>query len=187
MKHPLQTLIKKYANSPAIQQLVLNMNDYFSPHANLEQFFQLVWNVDTAEGYGLVIWGRIVGVGNVVTISAFDTFGFNQGGSAYTGFGQGPFNSGNNSSQNVILSDSAYRSVIMAKALFNISDGSTKGINQILLNLFPGRGNCYVAVTGPLQIAYTFDFPLTPVESAIITQLGVLPRPCGVAASVVVP
>lgn len=187
MRHPLETLITKYANSPAIQQLVLNMNDYFSPQANLDQFFEQIWNIDTAEGYGLIIWGRIVGVGNTVTISAFDTFGFNQGGAGFTGFGQGPFGGINNSTQNVILSDPAYRSVIMAKALFNISDGSIKGINQILLNLFPGRGNCYVAEISPLEIAYTFDFALTPVEYATITQLGILPRPCGVAASVVVP
>lgn len=187
MQNPAQTLAGEFANSPVIAQLVENFNDYFSPDANLEQFFNLVWNIETAEGYGLIIWGRIVGVGNVVTVQASNPFGFSQGGSSYTGFGQGPFLNGENATQNAVLSDSAYRQAILTKALFNITDGSTKSVNQILLNLFPGRGNCYVAETGSLQIAYTFDFPLTAVEFATISQLGILPRPCGVAASIVVP
>lgn len=187
MLDPIQTIVSEYANSPVIFQLVQNFGEYFSPSANIEQFFNLIWNIDTAEGYGLLIWGEIVNVGNVVTIQAFDTFGFNQGGAGYTGFGQGPFSTGQNVIENVALSDTAYRGVILAKALFNICNGSTQAINQILLNLFPGRGNCYVAELGPLSIAYTFDFALTPVEFATITQLDILPRPAGVAATVVVP
>lgn len=185
MRDALQTVITKYANSPAIIQIVENFNQYFSPYANIEQFFDLIWNIETAQGYGLIIWGRIVGVNDIVTVSGFDTFGFNQGGSSYTGFGQGPFSNGSNTTENVVLSDDAYRNVILAKALFNICDGSIPGINQVLLNLFPGRGNCYVAETGPLAFSYTFDFTLTAVEFATITQLGILPRPSGVAATIV--
>ena len=40
--------------------------------------------------------------------------------------------------------------VIFAKAAANITDCSIPAINQILLNLFPSRGNCYV-VDGPNQ------------------------------------
>lgn len=187
MRDPTQTVQSKFANSPAILQLVENFDQYFSPSANIEQFFNLVWNINTAIGYGLIIWGEIVNVGNVVTIPAYDTFGFNQGGSSYTGFGQGPFSGGASSTENVALSDSAYQQVILAKALFNICNGSTQAINQILLNLFPGRGNCYVNEVSPLVIEYVFDFALTAVEYATITQLNILPRPCGVATSVVVP
>lgn len=187
MLNPTQTVSDEYANSPVILQLVENFNQYFSPYANIEQFFSLIWNIETAQGYGLTIWGEIVNVGNVVTIEGFDPIGFTQGGPTYTGFYQGPFQIGSNVTENLQLTEDAYRQVILAKALFNICNGSTQAINQILLNLFPGRGNCYVAETGPLAIAYTFDFALTPVEFATITQLNILPRPAGVAATVVAP
>jgi uncharacterized protein YigE (DUF2233 family) len=40
--------------------------------------------------------------------------------------------------------------------------------------------------TNNMVMTYTFMFPLTSVELAIVTQSGVLPRPTGVHASVVV-
>ena len=57
---------------------------------------------------------------------------------------QSPFYSGAVLTSNFNLSDDAFRTLIFAKALANISDGSIPAINQLLLNLFPRRGNCYV-------------------------------------------
>jgi Protein of unknown function (DUF2612) len=37
-----------------------------------------------------------------------------------------------------------------------------------------------------MTMTYTFAFQLSPVELAIVTQSGVLPKPTGVLASVVV-
>ena len=184
MQSPQSTVIRQYGNSPALTQLVQNMNDYFDPSANLGNFFTQIWNIDTAQGYGLIIWGRIVNVGNTIQVTNPDYFGFSQAG--LDGFSQGPFYSGEATTATFVLSDDAYRQVILAKALFNICDGSIPAINQILLNLFAGRGNCYVQETGPLMMAYVFTFALTPVEYAIVTQLGILPRPSGVATSVMV-
>ncbi len=207
-----QTVITEYVNSPALTQLCLNIEQYVSVDADLDQFYDDIWNIETAVGWGLLIWGRRIGVINTVTVPTTAYFGFNQGG--YQGFGQGPFYSGENLTQEVTLSDNAYRLAILAKAAFNICDGSIPAINQILLNLFPGRGNCYVqegsggsldlegggsldlegggdilledTTTGAWQMSYVFDFALTPVEYAIVTQLNVLPRTSGCAANVVV-
>jgi len=85
-------------------------------------------------------------------------------------------------------SDPHYQAgVYYAKALANISDGSIPSINQVLMKLFPSRGNCYVADGENMTLAYTFAFTLTPVENAIVSQSGVLPKTVGVAASVVQP
>ena len=62
-----------------------------------------------------------------------------------------------------------------------ISDGSIPAINQILLNLFPDRGNAWVTDGQDMTMTYTFGFQPTPVELAIIETSNVLPRTTGVA------
>ena len=43
----------------------------------------------------------------------------------------------------------------------------------------------YVTDGLDMTMTYTFAFQLSPVQSSIVFNSGVLPRPCGVAASVV--
>ncbi len=40
------------------------------PTADLNAFYDLVWNVATAQGWGLDVWGRIVGVTRNLNIPA---------------------------------------------------------------------------------------------------------------------
>src|ERR1700731_1609022 len=89
------TVLSQYANSPTIMQLVKNLNDYIDPTNNINAFFNMIWNIDTAVGYGLDVWGRIVGVGRVLKIATVDYFGF-QGPSGASGlpWNQGIFYSG---------------------------------------------------------------------------------------------
>lgn len=82
------------------------------------------------------------------------------------------------------LADPAFRDAILAKALANISGTSNFDINRVLQQLFPGRGKCYVEEVAPRVIRYVFHFPLTPAELNIILYKKIIPRPCGVAFSV---
>jgi hypothetical protein len=92
---------------------------------------------------------------------------------------------------NYTLLDGPFRTLILAKALANISNATIPAINQILINLFgpegllPVEGNCYVTDGLNMTMTYTFGSTLTPVQLAIVQQSGVLPRPCGVEATVV--
>lgn len=183
-----QTIISQYANSPILTQLLVDMQAYIDPTANFNAFFDNIWNVNTAQGEGLDIWGRIVGVSRTLTISTAKYFGFEQQAPAVDVFGPGgesPFFSGGTATDNFNLSDQAFRTLIFAKALSNITDGSIPSINQILLNLFPGRGACYVTDGEDMTMTYTFNFALTPVEVAIVSSSGALPKPVGVDATVV--
>lgn len=182
------TILSQYANSPIITQLCVNMGQYVDQTKNFSDFFDNVWNIDTAFGNGLDIWGRILGVSRVVQLTGGSQpfLGFEEPGTptTLTPFGQAPFFSGQSVSSNFSLSDTAYRTLLLAKALANICDGSIPAINQILRNLFPGRGNCYIADGLNLTMTYTFAFALSPVELAIVQTSGVLPRTSGVAVSV---
>lgn len=186
------TILSQYANSPTIVQLITNMNAYLDFSANLDAFYNLVWNVDTAVGYGLDVWGRIVGVGRVLRIAGAAFFGFSgPGGPSGLPFNQAVFFNGESLTSNYALLDDPYRALILAKALANISDGTIGAINQILINLFgangplPIAGNCYVTDGEDMTMTYTFGSPLNPVQTAIVFQSGVLPKPCGVLSSVV--
>jgi hypothetical protein len=254
-----QTILSQYADSDRITGLIETFFDATDQTANFDAFYDLIWNLDTAEGYGLDVWGRIVGINRVLQVVKDQYFGFAEAGDAlpfgdarFLGysdhfgfkeagdaqpFGQAPFardpfsgqkvfagvdpNAGGGIfyvsgqlTSNYALSDQAYRQLIFAKAAANITDGAIPSVNRILLNIFPGRGNCYVQEGSVpayfgfaeatnaqpfnqapfyngepipyMAFSYVFRFPLTPVDRAVIAQSGVLPKPVGVAASVVV-
>ncbi len=180
------TVISQYANSSIITQLIGNFFQYIDPTSNLASFFDLMWNVDTAQGYGLDVWGRIVGVIRTINLpNAGRYLGFEEQSVTIDPFNQSPFYAGVPLTTSYQLSDDAFRILIYAKALANISNGSIPSINQLLLNLFPGRGNCYVTDGLNMSMTYTFTFALTSTEVAIITQSGILPKSTGVSATVV--
>ncbi len=186
------TLLSQYANSPTIVQLVRNMDAYFNPNDDIVAFFNLLWNVDTAVGYGLDVWGRIVGVGRVLEIATVDYFGFTgPSGASGLPWNQGIFYHGQNLTSNFRLADGPFRTLILAKALANISNATIPSINQILINLFgpdgplPVMGNSYATDGENMTMTYTFGSTLDPVQRAIVFQSGVLPRPAGVTATVV--
>jgi Protein of unknown function (DUF2612)/Concanavalin A-like lectin/glucanases superfamily len=144
-----KTVISQYGNSSAVTQLLTNFFQYVDQTANLDSFFDNIWNIDTAQGAGLDLWGRIIGVIRTVFVpSSNKYFGFEEATTISADpFNVSPFFSGQPLTNNFALSDTAFRLLLLAKALSNISDGSIKSINQILINLFPGRGNAY-AVDG---------------------------------------
>lgn len=181
------TIISQYANSPAITSLLINFFECVDQTQNLSDFFDFVWNIDTAKGHGLDVWGNIVQVSRSLNIiNAGKNLGFQEATSVSADpFGQSPFYKGDPVTTVFLLTDDAYRVLILAKALANISDGSIKSINQLLMNLFPNRGNAYVTDDGDMVMSYVFEFALSAVEAAIVTQSNVLPKPTGVAVSYV--
>lgn len=182
-----RTLISQYAASPIVSTLIELMPQWLNTDANVDLFYNNIWNILTAVGYGLDVWGRILGFSRVVAVSIPNKyFGFTEGGTTdYDAFGAASFYSSQQTTQNVSLPDSTYRQCLMAKAAANIWNGSIPGLNAILLGLFPFRGACYVTDGPGRAMTYTFNFPLSVIEVAIVSS-GLLPRPTGVAATVVV-
>jgi len=182
-----QTIISQYANSPILTTILLNLFQYLDQTVNLENFFDQVLNIDTAVGYGLDRWGRVLAVNRVLSIGIGPKyFGFDEG-LDYDSFGPGgqsPFYSGQKLTQNYLLSDDGFRVLLLAKAFSNICDGSIASINRLLVMLFGSSGRCYVVDSGGMAMIYKFEFPLSPLQYAILVQSGVMPRPTGVQATV---
>lgn len=151
MNDPSITIISQYANSPALTGMIDSFNAAVDTTDDLANFYAWVWNVSTAQGFGLDIWGRIVGVTRTIQTSP-----------------------------PTVLTDTQFRSLILLKALANISIATSKSINTLLTNWMTGRGVCFVSDLGQMEILYQFAFALEPFEVQIITQSGIFLRPAGV-------
>ncbi len=179
-----RTIISQYGNSATITQLIANMDEYLDPRADFDAFYDFVWNVETAQGFGLDIWGRIVNIGRELQIPNDPLyFGYSEAIPGSYPFDEQPFFSGTApATKTYILADDAYRQLILVKALANISATNAPSLNQLLQNMFASRGRCYVNDLGGMELRYTFEFLLTDYELAIMTQSGALPIPAGVGA-----
>jgi len=176
-----ETIISQYANSPTLLSLLNNINQCIDPQVNLFNFYNQVWNVNTAVGYGLDLWGRIVGVSRLISTNQASTF-FNFYESLIgTPFGPGgnaPFLNGAVGTGIIRLDDPTYQNLILAKALANISICSIPIMNKVLTMLF-GTGVSVVDY-GSMQIQINVTGNLTPIQLAILNFSGVIPRPAGV-------
>lgn len=171
--------MKQYASSPILNSLQDYRKEYFSQDWE-EEFYNNIWNIDTAQTYGLDVWGRIIVIGRYVEIAQSNYFGFTTDPESWRPFDQAPFYIGEVASNTFYLNDEAYRAFLLAKALANISATDCASINKSLMSLFAGRGNAYVVESAPMEIEYVFDFLLEPWERAAVRTSGVLPRPAGV-------
>lgn len=174
------TLLSQYANSPILRTIITNLNRNIDPQADFDTFYRQVWNVDTAVGYGLDVWGRIVGVNRVLHLAIGGYLGWDEATDA-SPWNQGIWYGKGALTTNFSLSDDAFRRLILAKAASNITDGSIPAINRILLDLF-GQG--YVRDNLDMTMTLVFSETLDPVDFAIVVQSGVLPQPAGVTITV---
>jgi Protein of unknown function (DUF2612) len=182
MDNPEQTLLAQYANSPTISALVGYGNDWIDPQSSIDAFVSRVWDIKTAKGFGLDLWGKIVGVSRVLNVPGnYKFFGFEN--SDDNPFGQEPFYA-DSSANSFSLTDDAYRRLIMAKAMANISTGTCQNINKLLQYLFKDVGTAYVLDLLDMRMRYVFEGDLSAADAAIISNSGVLPRPAGVLVEV---
>lgn len=172
------TVISQYAHSPVMLEIIKSMNESIDPRHNIQAFYDDIWNISTAKGYGLDVWGAIVGIDRRVKVTAQDVnIGFSDG---FTPFNDGVWSIGANSANIYRLDDEAYRNVIMIKAAGNIIYATAYHINKLLSKLFEKRGRAYFVKNGTMAARYLFEFYLNPVERSMIRQSDILPRPTGV-------
>ena len=174
-----QTVLSQYYNSPTLMAMIESFND----------------DIETAVGYGLDVWGQIVGVSRYLQISASNYFGFDESVTTPTlttgaqPFNQAPFSLGVAATSTYALADAQYRRLILVKAAANISNLSIPSINALLQAEFGTSdgtnpyGDAYVIDSGGMAFQYHLTFVPSAVQIAIINNSGVFPRPAGVSVS----
>lgn len=183
------SIISQYSNSPVLCQIIANFNAGVDPNYLLEQFYNLIWSIDSAVGYGLDVHGRRVGVGRTLTVDAGDYLGMEGlSGASGDSFNNGIFYSGQATTGNFNLTDDAFRQLILAKAAANITNDSILALNAIFMDiLFPSRGNVYVIDNQDMTMVYHFTFKLLPYEVSLVNALANFMTPSGVSFTVVHP
>ena len=173
--------MSQYANSPIICSLIKGLNDCLDPGATIEEFYDIGWNVKTAQGFGLDIWGRIVGVGREINMTPDDArvFGFETGDASFYPFNNRPFSAAGAGYGAYQLTDEKYRTLIMIKAAANIVYATAPNINRFMKMIFPDK-RCYYLITGHMMARYFLEFVPNSFERHIIYNLQLLPRPSGV-------
>jgi hypothetical protein len=152
-----QTIISQYGNSPRILAIVNGMNGNIQPDADIDGFYDAIFNVATANLFGLAIWSRIVGIPQAL-ITALETY----------------------------LDDAdTFRSLVMLKALSNILYPSSQALNQLLQNWLGAGSRAYVQDLGKMTMAYVFEFPLTAAQTQILQNSGIFLHPSGVLVTII--
>ncbi len=182
-----QTVLAQYANSPTLRGIVGDISEWLDDAGQFNTFYTYVWDILTAQGFGLDIWGRILGAGRVWPIADVKYFGFEEALPSPRPFNQGVFWTGSPLTTNYALTDEAYRRLLLAKAYANILDGGTYSINRLLQILFAGRGKAYVIDNNDMTMTYKFEFALTPVDLTLVQNAGVLPQPAGIDVNLDIP
>lgn len=181
-----KTVQKQYSNSPTLLALLDDFDQWVDLQKFSDDFLFYVWDISTAVGFGLDIWGRILGQSRYLQVSQSpdNNFGFNINaapGTQWQPWGQAPFYGGQGGGTVAFpLADPYYRKLLLVKAAANIASTNCPSLNSLMRSMFGDRGKCYVGydINNPMHIGYHFEFDPTPVEVSII-ESGLFPVPAG--------
>ena len=180
MQNIKDTIMSQYANSPVLLALIGGLNDIIDPQYFINDFYEYVFRLSTAKGFGLDIWSDKVGVSRYAPIQDPNakTFGFSPDFQPWNTY---PWSNGGSFSS-YKLPDDDLRKLIIIKAASNILYATALNINKFLLMIFEGR-KAYYNITGHMTAEYIFEFNLTPFDRMVVYSLRMLPQPCGVGIS----
>lgn len=181
-----RTVQKQYANSPVLMALLQLMDQWIDPDAIKADFLDKVWNIDTAAGFGLDIWGRILGQSRYLLKDTTQSNRFGFFGTGLLPFNQAPFYSAvYDAHRPAAMSDRDYRQILLLKAASNIARSDVRSINALLRAAFSSKGSVYVRLyaDAPMVATYVFGFAPSYLDNAILAA-GLFPVPAGVLLDV---
>ena len=159
-------MISQYANSPVLTKLDNGLQQLFNDSNFVNNWYDVVFNLATATGYGLDLWGKILNRDRKFTYE----------GNEYYLQGAQTIDGVEFSAEDM---DNLYRKVLQLTAMRYIGNASIASINRMIQFVFEGK--CYCYEYAPMQIRYVFRFYMNKVQKAIIETLN--PHPTGVLSS----
>jgi len=142
-------------------------------------WYRDVFNIDTANGFGLSVWARILDAPLKISVSPQIKkipFGF---GIFNKNFNRGNFGIDNEQSQG--LSIDQQRLVIRFRYFQITTTCSIPEVNQFLKDMFGDKGDSYITYDKDAnQVIYNFDFTPDSQLKFVIDEFDLLPRPASV-------
>lgn len=198
------TVIAQYANSPRLLNILGSFSNAMKVCGFFNEFYRRIWNIDTATGKGLDIWGQIVGVNRTVKTFTGFFWGYIEEtlllarpyydethsndklrSDADKRLALGSFRDKQKLEGEITFEDHNFRRLILAKAHANISDYTITDLNDILMFMFGGNGHeIYVRDNLDMTMTLVFNWLPNSDEVAIIMNTGLLFKPAGVTLKV---
>lgn len=156
----MSCILWQYNKAPRIQMLIQKCQDEFDGNVKdfWNNFYTNIFNIDTANTFGLSVWGILLGVDRPTYTSDGQTY-------PYT--------------------DDMYRLLLKSRSLLFRMDGSIYQINRYIEYLFPDRP---ILVRDGLNMSIDIIFYYTPTadELQVLNNPDFLPRPSGVGVNILV-
>ena len=179
----LAAILWQYEQAGNLKSLAFSKQAWFERnHAQFwNSWYRDVFNIDTANSFGLSIWGRILNISLGVELEPQpfkESFGF---GSNNKNFNNGNF--GRQRSNNQQLGLEQQRMVIRMRYFQLTTRNTIPEINQFLARIFGSYGLAYVYDGLDMTMTYFFGFVPDSQIQFILEKYDLLPRPAGVKVS----
>lgn len=160
-----QSLIWQYDNSPNFAAYIQKMQDFYDESTGdlWSNWINDVLNIQTANEYGLTLWGLLLNLERPVYVDS--------------------------SNNTVPIPTEAYRLLLNAKIYKNSHKPSFQNCNSFIRNIFfdHPNNNSYVIDNQDMTIRYVVDFYPTEAERIVLNLKDFLPRPSGVGIVSILP
>lgn len=183
----VRALLWQHDNATALRSLIESKQDWYNINQSTfwANWYRDVFSIDTANDFGLAVWGRILNVGlglQVDSTIGIPHFGF---GIYHRNFNNGNFARATSGEQ--ALSTEQKRLIIRLRYYQLISRGTVVEINEAMVRIFGDLGQVFVR--DPLdmsKITYVFKFTPSSRVRLILDRMNLLPRPSGIGSEYVI-
>lgn len=182
----LKALLWQYNKAENLQSLLEQKAAWYE--ANQTEFWENwirdVFDLRTANQFGLIVWGIILGLNLYVNSTPTPdkpTFGFDN--ASYANFDNGNFSNTNGATY--ILPVETQRIALQLRYLQLTSSGTVPEINRALKYIFRNLGRVFLYDYHNMTQQYVFLFPVTFDLAYLLNNYDILPRPAGVKSGYV--
>ena len=185
-------LLWQYQDATNLQALINNKSIWLATYGTnfWNDWYLNVFNLATANLFGLTVWSIILNLPLFVPISEPDpsapVWGFNYYVISPTLDNSNQnFGFGNLAGSLVVptLTEDEQRTALQLKYYQLISRGAVTEVNQFLNYIFGSSGGAWMIDNLDMTIEYVFNFPINPVLLGVIKGYELLPKPAGVDVS----
>lgn len=141
-------------------------------------WFRDVFNLPTANSFGIAVWAYILDVPLVVDDPGTDKIGWGFGPNRKNFFEANFATAGSGAA---LLTLDQRRRTLLLKYRKITSTGSVTDVNKILSDIFSVDGNVYLRDNLDMTVDYVFDFPVPAWVTFVAENYNVLPTPAAVS------
>jgi hypothetical protein len=181
----LKALLWQYNDATNLRALLEAKQTWYDE--NQKQFWEdwvtNVFDLRTANDFGLSVWSIILGQSLYTTFVPSVTtpfFGFGTGNENFGVYNFGSLSGGNN-----VYSTETSRILLRLRYFQLTSSGTIPETNRMLKYIFGDMGNGYIVDNQDMSQTYMFGFTLSSELRFMLENTDILPRPAGVKSTIV--